>query len=536
MIDFDDVTFAYQPGRPILDSVSLHIPEGELCLLAGRTGAGKSTLLGAVNGLVPHFTGGTLAGRVAVDGRDTRGHRPEELADVVGYVGQDPLRGFVTDTVEDEIAYGMEQLGVAPLAMRKRVEETLDLMGIAELRRRPLAELSGGQQQRVAIAAVLAAGPKVLVLDEPTSSLDPTAAQDVLSAISMLVHDVGLTVLLAEHRLERVMHAADSMVWLPGDGRAVHGPPARVLAAADVVPPLAALARIVGWDEVPLSVRQARRRVKAERIEPREPFLPPVRGPELAALDAAELTVRHGRVTAVDAADLRLAPGTATVVMGRNGAGKSSLLWALAGALPSSGRLAVDGADPRQLGPDEARRLAALVPQNAPDLLYLPTVADELAQADKESRAAPGTARRILNSLGFELNPDADPADLSEGQKLALVLAVQLAARPSVVLLDEPTRGLDYRAKAHLAEALAELKRSGAALAVSTHDVEFAAVAADRIVLLADGQVIADGPGREVVSSSPAWSPQMAKVFAPIDVITPAEVAAGLRDLDGLER
>jgi energy-coupling factor transporter ATP-binding protein EcfA2 len=206
VIRFEQVSVTYaEASSPVLDRVDLVLPEGDLCLVVGTTGSGKSTLLGAINGLVPHFTGGLLRGRVLVDGRNTASFRPRDLADVVGYVGQDPLRGFVTDTVEDEVAYGMEQLGIDPVAMRKRVEETLDLMGIADLRRRPLIELSGGQQQRVAIAAVLAAQPRVLVLDEPTSALDPTAAQDVLAAISTLVHEVGLTVVLAEHRLERVM-------------------------------------------------------------------------------------------------------------------------------------------------------------------------------------------------------------------------------------------------------------------------------------------------------------------------------------------
>ena len=184
---------------------------------------GKSTLLGAINGLVPHFTGGTLAGRVLVDGRNTAEHPPRELADVVGVVSQDPLAGFATDTVEEELAYGMEQLAVPADVMRKRVEETLDLLGLAELRHRALRELSGGQQQRVAIGSVLTAHPRILVLDEPTSALDPTAAEEVLAAITRLVHDLGVTVVLAEHRLERVVQYADRVLYLPGDGSVVDG-------------------------------------------------------------------------------------------------------------------------------------------------------------------------------------------------------------------------------------------------------------------------------------------------------------------------
>lgn len=219
MIRFENVSVTYDgASHPTVDGIHLHVPEGELMLLAGPSGVGKSTLLGAVSGLVPHFTGGTLAGRVTVAGRDTRTHKPRELADVVGTVGQDPLAHFVTDTVEDELAYGMESLGLTPPVMRRRVEETLDLLGLADLRDRPISTLSGGQQQRVAIGSVLTPHPQVLVLDEPTSALDPAAAEEVLSVLQRLVHDLGTTVLMAEHRLERVIQYADQVALLPGPG------------------------------------------------------------------------------------------------------------------------------------------------------------------------------------------------------------------------------------------------------------------------------------------------------------------------------
>ncbi|MZE53578.1 ATP-binding cassette domain-containing protein, partial [Streptomyces sp. SID5770] len=260
MITFDQVTVRYEDtDAPVLRDVDLTVEEGELCLVVGHTGVGKSTLLGAVNGLVPHFTGGILYGRVTVDGRDTADHPPRELADVVGVVGQDPLDGFVTDTVEEELAYTMEQLAVPPATMRKRVEETLDLLGLADLRHRALHELSGGQQQRVAIGSVLTAHPRVLVLDEPTSALDPTAAEEVLAAVTRLVHDLGVTVLLAEHRLERVVQYADRVLHLPGDGRVVSGPPAEVFRTTSIAPPVVELGRAAGWSPLPLTVRDARR-------------------------------------------------------------------------------------------------------------------------------------------------------------------------------------------------------------------------------------------------------------------------------------
>ncbi|MGO4955999.1 ABC transporter ATP-binding protein [Luteococcus sp. Sow4_B9] len=505
---------------------SLTIPDGDLCLVVGRTGTGKSTLLGAINGLVPHFSGSHLAGDVRVNGRSTRTHRPRDLAEVVGHVGQNPLAGFVTDLVEDEVAYGMEQLGIDPRAMRKRVEETLDIMGIADLRRRALTELSGGQQQRVAIASVLAAQPRVVVLDEPTSALDPTAAQDVLSAITTLVHEVGLTVVLAEHRLERVMHVADSVLWLPGDGSVEYGDAGEILARADVVPPLSALARRLGWQEVPRSVRDARRRAQREGVS----VAPAASSLEADGLGGAEvarvqgLQVSHGQVRAVDDVSLSLRAGTITAVMGRNGAGKSSLLWAVQGAIDSAGVIDVQGEDPRRVGPGRARELVSLVPQDAADLLYLPTVAQECAQADAETGSASGTTAAILAELGSDLDPDRHPRDLSEGQRLCLVLAIQLAAHPALVLLDEPTRGLDYAMKEQLCRILTRIAASGSCVLVSTHDVEFAASATDRTIVMADGEVVADGPTRQVCTSSPTFSPQVSKVFHPSDVLTVDEL------------
>ena len=266
-IDFDRVSVTY-PDEPLpaLVDATFTVPEGELCLVIGPTGAGKSTLLMAACGVAPHFTGGLLAGRVTVDGRDTRTAQPRDLADVVGVVVQDPAAGFVTDTVEDELAYTMEQLAVPPAVMRQRVEEVLDLLGLAALRARPLADLSGGEQQRVAIGAVLTARPRILVLDEPTSALDPAAAEEVLAALTRLVHDLGMTVLLAEHRLERVVQYADRVIAVGADGRVQHGSPLDILRTSPIAPPIVHLGRLAGWDPLPLSVRDARRRAPGLQI------------------------------------------------------------------------------------------------------------------------------------------------------------------------------------------------------------------------------------------------------------------------------
>jgi energy-coupling factor transport system ATP-binding protein len=533
VIDFDAVTVTYEDAAaPVLRDFSLAVEEGELCLVAGRTGVGKSTVLGAINGLVPHFTGGRLAGRVTVAGLDTRTAPPRELAHAVGVVGQDPLAGFVTDTVEDELAYTMEQLAVSPAAMRKRVEETLDLLGIAELRRRPLRTLSGGQQQRVAIGAALTAHPAVLVLDEPTSALDPTAAEDVLAAITRLVHDLGTTVVVAEHRLERVVQYADRLVLLTGSGGAVSGPPAEVLVDSPVAPPVVELGRLAGWTPLPLSVRDARRRAAPLRSA-LEGAVPPVPAPSDPAgapvLSARDVVVRYGVVLAVREVDLDLPAGEVVALMGRNGSGKSSLLWALQGTgARHSGTVSVGGVDPAQIPPHQARGHVGLVPQTPSDLLYLDTVGAECAQADVESEAVAGHCRTLLDQLVPGIPDDHHPRDLSEGQRLALVLAIQLAAAPAVVLLDEPTRGLDYPGKARLRELVRALAAEGRAVVLATHDVEFAAATADRVLVMAEGEVIADGRTADVLVASPAFAPQVAKVLAPQPWLTVDQVGRAL--------
>ncbi|BCL20129.1 ABC transporter ATP-binding protein [Streptomyces tuirus] len=549
MIRFEDVSVTYDGAlEPTVRGIDFEVPEGELVLLAGPSGVGKSTVLGAVSGLVPHFTGGTLRGRVTVAGRDTRTHKPRELADVVGTVGQDPLSHFVTDTVEDELAYGMESLGLAPDVMRRRVEETLDLLGLAGLRDRPIATLSGGQQQRVAIGSVLTPHPSVLVLDEPTSALDPAAAEEVLAVLQRLVHDLGTTVLMAEHRLERVIQYADQVVLLPAPGAPpILGDPAEVMAVSPVYPPVVALGRLAGWTPLPLTVRDARRR--AAPLKQQLEHVPQGRGelrdkpqpartrkrpaqptPEGAAHIQA-LSVTRARIQALHNITLTLTPGETIALMGRNGAGKSTLLNSLVGLVkPSSGTVRVGEATPHRTPPKDLVRKVGLVPQEPRDLLYADTVAAECAAADQDAGADPGTCRALVTELLPGVTDDIHPRDLSEGQRLALALAVVLTARPPLLLLDEPTRGLDYAAKARLVTVLRALAAEGHAIVLATHDVELAAELAHRVVLLAEGEVIADGPTADVVVSSPSFAPQVTKILAPQHWLTVAQVRTALEE------
>ncbi len=533
MIVFDHVTITY-PGHaaPVLADVSLRIPEGELVLVVGRTGTGKTTLLRAINGLVPHFTGGTLSGRVIVDGRDTAHHPPRELADVVGVVPQDPMSGFVTDTVEDELAYGMECLGLAPDVMRRRVEETLDLLGLNELRSRALSTLSGGQRQRVAIGAVLTSHPRVLVLDEPTSALDPGAAEEVLSALQRLVHDLGVTVVMAEHRLERVVQYADQVIVVPGAGQPlVSGLPVDIMRSAPIAPPVVELGRLAGWQPLPLSVRDARRAAGPLRdlLVGQVPHLRAVPTDRQPLVETAGVSVRYGSQVALRRLDLKVGVGEIVALMGRNGAGKSTLLNAMVGIGPDvDGAIRVGGRDPGTLNGPELLRQVGLVPQDPGDLLEATSVAEECRAADRDAACDAGTTRALVALMAPEVEDGTHPRDLSEGQRLLLALCVVLAARPPLLLLDEPTRGLDYPTKARLARILVDLAGAGHAVVLATHDVELVADVADRVVILAEGEVVADGPTLDVVTSSPMFAPQVAKILAPQTWLTVDQVAGAL--------
>lgn len=506
-VRFEQLTFTYPAGaRPVLNDVDVVIEQGSFVLVAGPTGAGKSTLLRAMNGLVPHFTGGRFAGSVFVEGRDTLAHPPRRLADVVAYVPQQPDAAFVLDRVEDELAYAMENLGSPRGVMRRKVEEVLDLLHIAELRDRSVRSLSGGERQRVAIAAALTPGPRLLVLDEPTSQLDPQGAEDVLAALQRLVHDLGITVVVAEHRLERVAGFADRVVVCDLSGRVEMGSPQEVLARLGLGPPVARLGAALSWMPVPLTVRDARRFASTVVLPHPVPDAPVAARPVVAT--ARAVTARYGRIEALRGIDMALTAGTITAVVGRNGSGKTTLLRCLAGLHePASGRVEVGDGRPR---PGER---VVLVPQDPDAALFCESVTDEVAATLRAHGRDPSGAGWWVREVGLEEVAARHPRDLSAGQRALAAIAAIAAVDPLLLLLDEPTRGLDPDCKIRLVRFLREAARAGKAVAFASHDVELVAEVADRVVLLAAGRVVAEGAPSEILGDSPVFAPQVARVF-----------------------
>ncbi len=556
MITFDRVTYTYPHApRPALHDVSLTIDESDFVLVIGASGSGKSTLLRCINGLVPHFYGGQFGGRVLVDGRDTRDHEPRDLAGVVGFVFQDPEAQMVVEVVEDEIVFGMENLGVPAPVMRRRVEEVLDQLEIAHLRHRRVTTLSGGERQRVAIASALALQPRVLVLDEPTSQLDPHAAEEVLTTLQKLNADLGLTIVLSEHRLERVVQYADRVILCErghdGLPRVRIDAPRAILAASHLAPPLVALGRALDWQPLPLTIKDARRFVVRQGLDlptDHRESLPAQResSPNNARLPHAgtavtqpALSVRHlhvsrgGRDVVYDVS-LDVNAGEIVALMGRNGSGKTTLLRAIMGLIDARGVVTAGGRVLNDVPTEDRAQLIGYVPQDPRALLFHETVIDEVRwtlrqQRDRLTAAAiEQQARATLALLGLESVAERHPRDLSGGEQQRVALAAILVADPQVLLLDEPTRGLDYDNKQRLVALLESLRQRGRAIVLVTHDVELVAAGADRIVLLGNGEVVVDGTPRELLNSSIIFSSQIGKLFRHRPWLTVREALAGI--------
>jgi energy-coupling factor transport system ATP-binding protein len=500
ILELDRFTYSY-PGTadPALRSITLEVRPGEVVVIAGASGSGKSTLLRAVSGLVPHFHGGSVQGRALVAGMDTRAHGPGELARSVGTLFADPETQIVMGTPRAELAFPLENRGEPPAAVARGVEEAALALGIAHLLDRPTAQLSGGELQRVALGAALAGTPSLLVLDEPTSQLDPVAGDELIALLRRLNEDSDVTVLLSEHRLERCLALADRAIALVEGEVACDATPTEFLDWAlrelpSLATPGARLLAGAGLRPAP-GVKAARAALRSARLLPADRQAgahgrtekPPSRPPALQ-FKRVWHEISDGP-SVLRSVSLTISQGEKVALMGRNGAGKSTLLRHGAGLMaPTRGDVARSG------------RVALLL-QNPNDYLVHETIAAE---------TSPGA----LELVGLAVDGNRHPRDLSGGERQRLALAIVLGGPetepPAVVCLDEPTRGMDRRAKEDLARLLTGLD---AAVLVATHDPEFVAAFAERVVLLADGATIADGPAAEVLAGGTYFATETARIL-----------------------
>jgi energy-coupling factor transport system ATP-binding protein len=534
LVEWRDVTFRYPKSDvAVLQNLNLEVEEGQFVLVVGPSGSGKSTLLRTLNGLVPHFSGGRISGEVRVAARAPIDEGPHAMSPIVGFVQQDPESQFVVNVVEDEVAFALENQGLSMTVMHRRLEEVLDQLNIAELRQRRINTLSAGQEQRVAIASVLSLQPRMLVLDEPTSQLDPQAAEEVLVTLRRLNQDLGLTVVLSEHRLERVIQYADRVVYLPAPGVApLSGKPEDVLPEMPFAPPLVELAKALGWHPLPLTIKEARRFAAQVQLAPAA--LPTIAAAERGlCIDARDLWYSYNGTPALRGLSLRVNKGELVAVMGRNGAGKTTLLKSLVGLLhPSQGRAVVEGLDTAAVSLEQVIERVGYVPQDPSSLLFADTVRQELAFTRRAHGQPPVEHEAWLDRVGLSGFGERYPRALSVGERQRVALAAILVAEPDLLLLDEPTRGLDPLEKQALSEFLREQSRHGRTVVMATHDVELVARTAERVVIMSEGQVVVDGPAREVMAESPVFGSQINKLFRDPRLMTVQDVLEACANAD----
>ena len=551
MIEIANLSFTYAGNETTaLEHVDLRIDDGEFVLLTGPSGGGKSSLARCLNGLIPHFHGGHISGRIAVQGLDPIRESTKKMASRVGIVFQDPENQLIAMDAEREIAFPMENLGYGRDLISRRVEESLDTLGIAHLRYRPIHELSGGEKQKVAIASVLALHPEVLILDEPTSELDPKSAEDVLAIIQRLNDELGITIILIEHRLDRVIHLIDRLIVIDEGGIVADGTPREILAGPQIsgigigIPPIVRvvqelIVKGIPIQGIPLTVKEARLML--------DPHV------KQAGAWAASGVSNHNRqkpiigvhklwhayspeVVALKDISFCVGEGDFVAIMGRNASGKTTLARHLNGLLkPTRGHVQINGIGTEKSTVAQLARHVGIAFQNPNDHLFADTVETEilftLKRLGLERKPAQVKLEEVLERFHLQPYRNQYPRALSGGERQRVALASVIAAEPKVLVMDEPTRGMEYRLKAELMEFLNEYRAEGNIVILVSHDVETVAEHADRVILLSEGKVVVDSPSREALSNALLFSPQInrlaqffRKYHLPSDILTVDEM------------
>ena len=516
-VSFKDVSYTYHhSSTPALQHITSEIKEGAFVVVMGHGGSGKSSLCYAMSGLIPHFFRGDYTGQIKIGGIETSGSSVCELSKKAGLVFQDFEAQLFSTNVELELAFGLENQRLSRDEIGKRIDRYLRFVGLAGMNHRDTATLSGGQKQRLAIGAVLAMEPAVMVLDEPTTDLDPEGRAQILSLSEALKND-RRTLVLTDHDPDTAARADE--VWLLRDGQiAARGKPQQILtdsaqlASCGVKPaPTVALFRAMGWPGQPLTVEEALSLIAKHNLRPcktKEPSVQPAKmsaGPVI--LEARDVSFCYGEssVPVLQNINVTIHEGEFVAIVGQNGSGKTTLAKHFNGLLkPSSGQMMVRNKPTTSLKHRELARLAGYVFQNPDHQIFSPTVREEVGFGLKvlgiEQARITKDVAEALAATGLEGYEDRSPFLLTKGERQRVAVASILAAKPAVLILDEPTTGLDDCHQRDAMEMLKHLNSMGHTIIVITHAIWIAEAYADRTIVMKDGRILTDGPTRSVFS------------------------------------
>lgn len=490
-----DLSFQYRIRDSLaIENINFDLQPGELKLIVGASGSGKTTLMRCINGLIPRSYRGELHGTIELFGRDIRGFSMAQLAQTVGTLLQDPERQIVTSYVRNEIAFGLENLGLPRKEILKRVDETLEFLGIEHLRDRATFELSGGEKQIVGVAGVLAMRPKILLLDEPLASLDPMTAYESLQIFRGLA-ERGIAVMIVEHRVDDVLAIEPDSVLYLEDGKVVYdGDPAGLMATAD-------------FHRIKLPAATILERAKQEPAPVFEPAVGNMQSNDgkrpLITFQNVHFRYSPDSPQILHNINFSLYPGEIVALLGPNGAGKTTLVKHMLRLLvPTEGSVQINGRDTKEMTVAQAAQTVGYVFQNPSQMLFAPTVDEELAYGPKNLGHAPDDIEQntvwALNTVNMSEYRTSPPLALSYGQQKRVSIAAVLAMRSRILLMDEPTAGQDYWNYRAFMDGILQMP-GFEAVAFITHDLDLALTYANRILLLANGKLAADGPPHEVL-------------------------------------
>ncbi len=526
-IEIRNLTYRYpERAKPALKSINLSVSNGDFVLLVGPSGGGKSTLIRAINGLVPHFYGGAMRGKVEVNGMDTRNCTPNKMAEQVGIVFQDPENQLVMTKVENEISFGLEIQGLDREEIEMRVKEALEGFGLNKIRKNFTPQISGGEKQRLVLASILALKPKVLVLDEPTSQLDPKGAEELLGMLIQLNKEHGITVIIAEHRLERCFEYANKVVLVENGEMPFSAPPKEFVRMAlkrdkEYLPPVSKIFH--GFtNEIAISVEDGRRILSKflDKIDPSEMITwgekKHAKGRPILQLDGVFFKYPNNNYI-LKGINLKICEGERVAIVGKNGSGKSTLVKHFNGLLrPDKGKIILMGINTKDATTAELSKYCGFLSQNPNDYLFEKSVEKEidltlrLQGIDLEKGIE--SKNMVVDMFELEKQLEHYSRDLSCGERQRVALASVIVTMPRLLVLDEPTRGMDYERKMDLGNAMKDLSGLGIASVVVTHDVEYCAEHVDRIIILEDGKIVADGAKKDVFSRYKVFAPQVFEV------------------------